>query len=271
MNRRALLLLPALLLLTLVFLLPVGWLLSRAFTYPHPGLGNVLALWRRPVLLRVLANTVLIAAAVTPLAVLLGYPVAHAMAFGPRWLRRPLGFVVLLPFWSSLLVRTFAILVLLGRQGPVNAVLTGLGLARAPVPMLYGLGAVLFGAVQVQVPFVVFPLLAVMRRVDPACMGAAMTLGAGPVRAFLRVMLPQTLPGVLAGATLVFVTTLGYYVTPALLGGPHETMVAQLIQREVSDSGDWGVAGALSLLLLLVAGGLVGLLHAVVGLRAVSR
>lgn len=269
MDRRGLLLLPALLVLGVVFLLPVGWLLARAFTWPHPGWQNVLALWRRPVLLRVLGNTVLVSAMVTPLAVLLGYPLAHAMAWGPVRLRRPLGFVVLLPFWSSLLVRSFAILVLLGRRGPVNAVLEGVGFAAQP--LLYGWGAVLFGAVQVQLPFVVFPLLAVMRRIDPACLGAAMTLGAGPVRAFLRVVLPQTLPGVLAGGTLVFVTTLGYFVTPALLGGPRQTMVAQFIQLEVAQSGDWGVVGVLSLVLLGVAGVLVGGVHALVGLRGVAR
>lgn len=271
MSRHAWLLLPALVILAAAFLWPVGWLLARAFTEPTLGLQNFVLLWDRPVYLRVIGNTVLISAAATAITLLLGYPVAHAMANARPSLRRLLVFVVLVPFWTSLLVRTFATGILLQRRGPLNALLTGLGLADAPLPLLYNMTGLMVGAVQVLLPFVVFPLHAAMIRIDPALMQAALTLGAPPARAFARVYLPLTMPGVLTGATLVFISTLGFYITPALLGGPRELMVAQLIQDQIGQFGNWGVAGALSFVLLASSGLLLWALHASVGLRAVTR
>ncbi|MDB5360598.1 MAG: transporter permease [Rhodospirillales bacterium] len=270
-GRRALLLVPALLVLLLAFVGPVGWLLARAFTQPQPGLQNFEALWQRQGYLQVLWNTIEISAMVTPVCVLLGFPIAHAMATGSSRVRRWLVFIVLLPFWTSLLVRTFATVILLQRTGPVNAILIGLGLAAEPLPLLYNMTGVMAGALQVLLPFVIFPLHAAMARIDPAFMQAALTLGAGPLRAFFRVYLPLTMPGLLTGATLVFISTLGYFVTPAMLGGPRQTMVAQLIQDQIAQFGNWGMAGALSLLLLLVSGLMLLLLHLTVGLRAAAR
>ena len=228
-------------------------------------------LWQQPVYLRVLLNTVLISAAVTPVCVLLGYPVAHAMAHGSPRRRRWLAFLVLVPFWTSLLVRSFATVILLERHGPINAALVALGLVREPLSLLYDLAGLMLGAVQALLPFVIFPLYATMSRIEPACMQAALTLGASPARAFLRVYLPLTLPGVVTGATLVFISTLGYFVTPALLGGPRQTMIAQLIRDQIADFGNWGLAGALSLVLLAVTAAMLGLLHATIGLRTVAR
>lgn len=266
-----LLLLPAALLLLVAFLGPVGWLLSRAFTQPQPGLRNFVDLWERQGYLQVLWNTVVISATATPICVLLGFPVAHAMTYGSPRLRRWLVFIVLIPFWTSLLVRTFATVILLQRNGPLNGMLIGLGLTSEPLPLLYNMTGLLAGAVQVLLPFVIFPLHAAMLRIDPAYMQAALTLGAGPIRAFLRVYLPLTLPGLLTGATLVFISTLGYYVTPAMLGGPRQTMIAQTIQDQIAQFGNWGMAGALSLLLLVVSGLVLLLLHLTVGLKAVAR
>ena len=265
------LLLPALLLLAAAFVWPVGWLLSRAFTYPTPGLGNFVTLWERPVYLRVILNTIVISAVVTPVCLLLGFPVAHAMAHGSPRLRRWLVFLVLIPFWTSLLVRSFATVILLQRHGPLNGALMGLGLIEQPLPLLYNMAGVLLGAVQVLLPFVIFPLYATMARIEPSWMQAALTLGAGPVRAFWRVYLPLTFPGLLTGAALVFISTLGYYVIPALLGGPRELMVAQLIQDQIGNFGNWGMAGALSLVLIGSTGFLLALVHATVGLKAIAQ
>lgn len=270
-DRRAWLALPALLVLLVVFVGPVGWLLSRAFTEPSPGLQNFTLLWERPVYVRVLLNTVYISAVATLVCVMLGYPVAHAMATGSLRVRRWLIFLVLVPFWTSLLVRSFATVILLQRTGPLNAVLSGIGLISEPLPLLYNLPGVMIGAVQVLLPFMIFPLYASMARVEPSFMQAALTLGARPVRAFWRVYLPLTVPGLLTGATLVFISTLGYYVIPALLGGPRQIMIAQLVQNQIADFGNWGVAGALSLLLLGVTGAMLGLLHATVGLGTAAR
>jgi putative spermidine/putrescine transport system permease protein len=265
------LLLPALLLLLFAFIGPVGWLLSRAFTQPRVGFENFTLLWHQPVYLRVVWNTVLISAMVTPLCVLLGFPVAHAMAHGSARLRRWLVFLVLIPFWTSLLVRSFAMIILLQSHGPINSALLALGLISAPAPLLYNLVGLMAGAVQVLLPFLIFPLYASMARIEPAYMNAALTLGARPWRAFLRVYLPLTLPGLMTGASLVFIITLGYFVTPALLGGPRQFMVAQLIQDQIAEFGNWGVAGALSIVLVAGTALLLLLLHATVGLRAVAR
>ncbi len=269
-DRRVWLLLPAVLLLLLAFILPVGWLLSRSFTQPRLGWQNFALLWNQPVYLRVVWNTVLISAMATPLCVLLGFPVAHAMAHGSARLRRWLVFMVLIPFWTSLLVRSFAMIILLQSHGPINSALIGIGLIAAPLPLLYNLFGLMAGAVQVLLPFLIFPLHASMARIQPAYMHAALTLGARPWRAFLRVYLPLTLPGLMTGASLVFIITLGYFVTPALLGGPRQLMVAQLIQDQIAEFGDWGVAGALSMVLILGTALLLLLVHATVGLRTVA-
>lgn len=266
-----LLLVPALALLAVGFVLPVGMLLARAFTQPEPGLGNFVLLWTQPVYLQVLWNTVMIAAAATPVALLFGYPVAHAMAHGSAATRRLLTFIVLLPFWTSLLVRSFATVILFQRRGPLNTLLLDIGLIDAPLPLIYSLAGVLLGSVQTLLPFVIFPLYSAMKNIDPALMQAALTMGASPVRAFLRVYLPLSLPGVMTGAALTFISMLGYFVIPAMLGGPHQTMVAQLIQDQVAQLGSWGMAGALSFVLLGVTAVLLAVLHRLVGLTAVTR
>jgi putative spermidine/putrescine transport system permease protein len=270
-DRRTWLLLPAGLLLTVAFLGPVGWLLMRAFTFPQPGFENFELLWQRPVYLRVMGNTLLISAIVTPIVLLLGFPVAHMMAHGSARLRRWLVFLVLVPFWTSLLVRSFATAILLQRHGVINSFLVGFGFVDEPLPLLYNLTGLLAGCVQVLLPFVIFPLYSAMARIDPALMNAAATLGAPPFRAFLRVYLPLTLPGLMTGATLVFISTLGYYIIPALLGGARQQMVAQLIQDQIATFGNWGVAGALSIVLLLATGGLLALLQLTVGLKEIAR
>ena len=268
---RAWLILPACLLLMAAFILPVGWLLARAFTFPQMGMQNFELLWERPVYLHVMGNTLFISAVVTPIVLLLGFPVAHAMANGPARLRRWLVFLVLVPFWTSLLVRSLATMILLQRHGPLNSFLLGVGLVDEPLPLLYNMMGLLAGSVQILLPFVIFPLYSAMARIDPSFMQAAMTLGASPARAFARVYLPLTLPGLMTGATLVFISTLGYYVTPALLGGARQQMIAQMIQDQIAQFGNWGVAGALSLLLLSATGALLLLLQFTVGLKEIAR
>jgi putative spermidine/putrescine transport system permease protein len=268
---RAWLLLPAGLLIAVAFLLPVGWLLSSAFTFPQPGFQNFELLWQRPVYLRVMGNTLWIAAIVTPITVLLAFPVAHLMAHGSARTRRWLIFLVLVPFWTSLLVRSFATAILLQRHGVINSFLMGFGVIEEPLPLLYNITGLLAGCVQVPLPFVIFPLYSSMARIDPAYMRAASTLGASPVRSFLRVYLPLTLPGLVTGATLVFVSTLGYYIIPAMLGGARQQMIAQLIQDQIASFGNWGIAGALSIVLLAATAVLLLLLQLTVGLKEIAR
>ena len=271
LDTKAWLLLPAALTIGVAFLLPVGWLLSRAFTEPQPGFQNFELLWQRSVYMRVMGNTLWIAAIVTPVTVLLAFPVAHLMAHGSARMRRWLIFLVLVPFWTSLLVRSFATAILLQRHGVINSFLLGFGFVDEPLPLLYNITGLLAGCVQVLLPFVIFPLYSSMARIDPAYMRAASTLGASPVRSFLRVYLPLTLPGLVTGATLVFVSTLGYYIIPAMLGGARQQMIAQLIQDQIATFGNWGIAGALSIVLLGATAVLLLLLQLTVGLKEIAR
>jgi putative spermidine/putrescine transport system permease protein len=198
-----------------------------------------------------MGNTVVISLVTAVVALLLGYPFAYTLTqAGPR-LRRLLIFFVLIPFWTSILVRTFAWMVLLQPNGLVNQMLMGIGLLRQPAELIFNRTGLLIGMVQIQLPFMIFPLYAVMSKIDPVYASAAANLGASPAVAFWRVYLPMSLPGVLTGSMLVFVTCLGYFITPELLGGPRDVMVAQLIQQQVSEFGNWGVPAVLSLLLLI--------------------
>lgn len=254
MNRRlGFLVIPAVAVLLAAFGLPVSWLLLRSVSTPVWGLQNFVYVFERPVYLQVLLNTAVISAVVTLCCALIGYPFAYTMANGSERTRRLLTFLVLIPFWTSILVRSFGWVVLLQRRGLVNQLLLATGLADEPLQLVYNRFGTLVGMVHILLPFMVFPLYTVMTRIDPSFAQAASTLGAGPVRAFMRSYLPLSMPGLFTGATLVFISALGYFITPALLGGPRDMMIAQLIEQQVSNFGNWGVAGALSVLLLLAA------------------
>jgi putative spermidine/putrescine transport system permease protein len=260
------LILPALALLVVFFAYPVFWLLLKSVSEPAWGVGNYLAIVERTVFLKVLWNTVVISATTTFFCALIGYPLAYSMSVSGERARRLLIFVVLIPFWTSLLVRTFAWMVLLQKQGLINQSLVGLGLIEVPVALIYNRLGVLIGMVQVLLPFMVFPLYV---GIDERLTAAAATLGAPPVRNFLRVYLPLSLPGLVTGSSLVFISALGYYITPALLGGPGDVMIAQMIEQQIGTFGNWGVAGALAVVLLLGTGICLALVQRFVGVRPV--
>jgi putative spermidine/putrescine transport system permease protein len=266
-----LLVLPAAILMLACFAWPVLNLLGMSFSQPRPGIGNYQALFTHPVYLRVLWNTVVISVCVDLFCLLIGYPVAYIMATASPRARRLLIFVVLIPFWSSVLVRSFAWMVLLQRNGLVNDMLIGLGLIQRPTQLVYNRIGVLIGMVQILLPFMIFPLFTVMSRIEPSYAQAAATLGANPVRSFLRVYFPLTLPGVLTGGALVFVLALGYFIVPALLGGIGETMIAQLIEQQVADFGNWGMAGTLSAALLVSTAIILALIMRLYGSWSVWR
>lgn len=181
----------------------------------------------------------------------LGYPVACLLASLPERKANPLLILVLLPFWTSALVRTAAWAVLLQTDGVVNKALQAIGLIDAPLQLIYNRLGVYIVMTHVLLPFFVLPLYGVMKGIPPTAMRAASSLGAPPVRAFLAIYLPQTLPGVAAGAIIVFTLALGYYVTPALVGGGADQMISASIAFYTNQSLNWGMAAALSLLLLL--------------------
>jgi putative spermidine/putrescine transport system permease protein len=218
------------------------------------------------IFVRVLGRTFAIAAAVTILCLVLGYPLAYVLAHAPARIANVLLICVLLPFWTSLLVRTSAWIVLLQREGVINSALMQAGVIDAALELLYRRAAVYAAMTHVLLPFVVLPLYAVMKSIPPAHMRAALSLGARPAVAFWRVYAPQTLPGVGAGALMVFIQALGYYITPALVGGPDDQMVSYFVAFYATRSLNWGMAAALSLALLVATMALYYVYDRLVGL-----
>jgi len=198
----------------------------------------------------VLWRTLWIAAMVTLICLALGYPVAYVIATQPPGRAAVLLFLVLLPFWTSLLVRTTAWVVLLQKEGVLNSLFLSLGIVHEPLKMIFNRFAVYVAMVHVLLPFMVLPLYAVMRSIPPSYMRAASSLGARPFTAFWRVYVPQTLPGIGAGCLMVFIQALGYYVTPALVGGADDQMISYFIAFYASRTVNWGMAAALSIMLL---------------------
>ncbi len=203
------------------------------------------------IFVQVLGRTFSIAAAVTILCLLLGYPLAYALAQAPTRTANVLLVFVLLPFWTSLLVRTSAWIVLLQHEGVINDALLRADLIEAPLEMLYRRAAVYAAMTHVLLPFMVLPLYAVMKSIPPVHVRAALSLGARPATAFWRVYAPQTLPGVGAGVLMVFIQALGYYITPALVGGADDQMLSYFVAFYASKTINWGMAAALSLVLLV--------------------
>ena len=250
-RRRALvMLLPALLALGLFFVYPLIGILTRSVYKGGYTLDAYRQIVRVPVYLTVLGLTFRTAAIVTLASLLLGYPLAYVLvSIRPR-LARLLLIVVVLPFFTSLIVRTYAWMVLLGRNGLVNQWLVALGLAKVPLPLLYNQAGVLIGMTYVLLPFMVLTLFSVMRGIDPGLVRAAHSLGASRVQAFRRIFLPLSVPGIAGGALLVFILSLGFFITPALMGGPSDVMIAMLIEREVEITLNWSFASALAVILL---------------------
>ncbi|MER8543337.1 ABC transporter permease [Mesorhizobium sp. M1334] len=210
--------------------------------------------------LDVLARTLWMTFVVTSACVILGYPLAYFLSHVSESLRNKLILFVLLPFWTSLLVRTTAWFVLLQKHGLVNDTGIFLGLWSQPLDLIYNRFAVYVAMTHVMLPFMVLPLYSVMLKIPSTYMNAAATLGAHPFRAFREVYLPLSFPGLGAGILLVFIVTLGFYITPALLGGPADQMLSYYIAQNASNFGNWGLAAALSVLLLAVVGAVIFLL-----------
>jgi putative spermidine/putrescine transport system permease protein/spermidine/putrescine transport system permease protein len=260
---------PAVLVVGLLLCLPVGWLFWLSLLDPAGAL--TLENYRRMggiSYLRTFRTTFEIAFAVTAATVLVGYPLAYWLAQLPaRAAGVALAFVIL-PFWTSLLVRTYAWLVLLQRRGVINTWLTGLGLVREPLPLVHNFLGTAIGMTHILLPFLVLPLYAGMKAIDRDLLRAAANCGASPAQAFWRVFFPLSLPGLLAGVVLVFVLCLGFYVTPELLGGGKVQMWAMRIETSVNLYTNWGAASALGVVLLAAA---LGLLHLLTRLFRVDR
>ncbi|MET4002742.1 MULTISPECIES: ABC transporter permease [Arthrobacter] len=253
------LVLPLLVFLILVFILPLFVMLQKSFTDPTFGWQNYTAIFAQSVYVKVLGNTFLTAAIVTAVTLLLAFPYAYLMTLAtPKW-RTVMLVLVLVPFWTSILVRSFALVLLLRDTGVLNSLAQDAGLIAEPVTIIRTMSGVVIGMVQVALPFAVLPIYATMRTIDRRLLQAAEGLGDRPSGAFLRIFVPLSLPGVAAAILLTFVQALGYYITPALLGGPKNTMIGELIVQQVSTVLRFGFAAALATMLLVTTFLLIGL------------
>ena len=249
-----------------VYLYPLSRLVVWSLFSPTFTLEHYAKLFGEPAYFRAFRNTSEISLGVTAIALLLGYPLAYLMTVASRRARAIMIVLVLVPFWTSVLVRTFAWMVILGRRGLVNQILIGWGLVDRPLALIYNMVGVQIGMAHVLLPFMVLPLLSVMSRIDASLVTAARSLGASPGQAFLRVFLPLSLPGVSAGCVLVFLLAVGFYITPALLGGEGQVTFATLIELVVRDLLDWNFGASLGVFLLTVVGALFVLFSALLGL-----
>ncbi|CAM3433518.1 ABC transporter permease [Nocardioides dubius] len=245
-----LLILPLLVFLLVFFVAPLGFMIAKSFTDPTLSLDNYREIFSASIYVKVLVNTFVIALTVTAVTMLLAYPYAYLMTISrPAW-RNLLILLILVPFWTSVLVRSFALVLLLRDTGVINSIAMDIGVIDEPLSIMRSMKGVMFGMVQVALPFAVLPMYATMRNIDPRLTEAAQGLGDRPSGAFWRVFVPLSMPGVAAGLLLTFIQALGYYITPSLLGGPKNTMIGELIVQQVSTVLQFGFAAALAVLLL---------------------
>lgn len=245
------LVIPALAIMVIFYIVPVLGIWKIAFSEPQAGIDNFVAMAGSNAVKTSFVITFRVAAITTIGCLFLGYIVAYAISnyaskFTPLMIA-----LVILPFWVSVLIRSFSWIVLLGRSGIVNDTLKDAGLIDAPLRLMHNETGVLIAMIHVMLPFAILPMLTNMRGISGAYVQAARSLGAGEWTAFRQVYFPQTLPGVMSGALLVFVLSLGFFVTPALLGGGRVLMISEYITYQIQEFLNWGLGSALSVTLLI--------------------
>jgi ABC-type spermidine/putrescine transport system permease subunit I len=245
---------PGLLLVALI-IGPSLWLACLSFyANGQPSLEHYQRILDNPSYASIMLNTLHLSVVVTVIVVLLGYPTTYAITLLPKRGSAVALACVAIPFWTSLLVRTYAWMVILQRNGVLNGWMLDLGLIERPVRMTNSFLGTTIGMVHIMLPFFIFPLYATLRSIDPNLVRAACSLGASPSRAFVDVFLPLSRQGVMAGGLLTFVLCLGFYVTPQLLGGGNVTTISMKIEQNITAYSDWGAASALAVVLIVVVG-----------------
>lgn len=250
---------PALLLVLIILVVPVGWLFYVSFIGTNGGfsLENYERMLDSRAYYRIFVTTFQVSLLTTALCILIGYPLAYLLSQLPQRIANICMIAVLLPFWTSLLVRTYAWLVLLQKQGLVNEWAIALGLWDEPLKLVHNMTGTLIGMVHIMLPFLILPVYGSMKAINSDYLKAAANLGAGPSRAFWTVFFPLTTPGLFAGALMVFILCLGFYVTPAVLGGGRVILVSMKIVSNIELFVSWGAASALGVVLLVVTIGIL--------------
>ncbi|MGV6872233.1 ABC transporter permease [Pseudochelatococcus sp. B33] len=235
------------------FVWPIGEILVTSIWDSGITLAHYTRAFVDPIYLRVLWTTIKISALTTVICLLVAYPFAYCIASASPRVQKILLGLVMLSFFISLLVKNYAWTLLLQDMGLINRFLIDSGLIEQPLPLMYNLFGVLVAMVHALIPFMILPLYSTLSGLDPRLRQASQSLGAGGVRTFLRITLPLSLPGVGAGCFLVFIASLGFFITPALLGSPQETMLSNLIDNQIRTTLNWPFGSALATILLGVA------------------
>jgi putative spermidine/putrescine transport system permease protein len=245
---------PLIAFLTLVYVIPFAGVAEWSVTLPKPGVGQYERLAADPLVLSVFLRTFRICLIVTATSVVAAYAIAYVWVRGTLLQRRLTELCILIPFWISILTRAFGWLALLSNRGLINSWLQASGLIDSPLQLSYNEFGVILGITHAMTPFAAFPLASAMRSVDERVLLAARGLGASRLRIFWSVFLPMTAPGVIGAALIVFVFTLGFFVTPAILGGGRSIMAAELVYLRMFQSPDWGLGAAVSVTLVVIVG-----------------
>lgn len=256
----ALLIGPLILFITAAYVVPFLGVLEWSVTLPEPGLHNYATAVTDPLVQSVLLRTFRICLVVTLLAVAGAYAIAYVWVRGTPAQRLATELCILIPFWISVLTRAFGWVALLSNRGLFNTWLTQLGVISEPLTLVRNEFGVVLGMVHFLIPFAVFPIASAMRNIDERVLLAARGMGASSQRVFWQVFLPMSAPGILGAALMTFVFSLGFFITPAILGGGRSVMAAELIYLRIFQSPDWGLGAAISVLMMLIVGVLLALL-----------
>lgn len=260
-SRKMLLLAPLLLFLGLAYVVPFLGVVRWSFTLPEPGVGQYRALLTDPLVQSVFARTLRICLVVTAATLVMAYAIAYVWVRGSSVQRMLAEFCILVPFWISVLTRAFGWLAMLSNRGLINTWLQSAGIISEPLALARNELGVMIGMTHFLIPFAVFPIASAMRSIDERVLLAARGMGASRIRIFWTVFVPLTYGGLIGAALIVFVFALGFFVTPAILGGGRSVMVAELVYLRIFQSPDWGLGAAISVVLVLFIGVLLALMR----------
>jgi len=251
MHKTNLLLLPAISLTLIIIIFPVFELFQSSFFDPDFTTKNIKKFFSKKLYIKVLFNTVKISLGTTFLCFILGYPTAYFIAHSNKKFRGIFLFLILLPFWISILIRSYSWMAVLGIEGVINTIFISIGVLEKPIRMLYTTGTVYLAMVQIMLPIMILTAYSTMIRIEEDYIKAARILGANPIQAFLKIYFPLSFSGVASGSIIIFILSMGFFITPALVGGKKDMMIGNLINFQINQLLNWGFASFIGLVLLL--------------------
>ena len=251
MHKTNLLLLPAISLTLIIIIFPVFELFQSSFFDPDFTTKNIEKFFSKKLYIKVLFNTVKISLGTTFLCFILGYPTAYFIAHSNKKFRGIFLFLILLPFWISILIRSYSWMAVLGIEGVINTIFISMGILEKPIRMLYTTGTVYLAMVQIMLPIMILTAYSTMIRIEEDYIKAARILGANPIQAFLKIYFPLSFSGVASGSIIIFILSMGFFITPALVGGKKDMMIGNLINFQINQLLNWGFASFIGLVLLL--------------------